>query len=175
MNRRGTAENYLALAENIRERLPAAVIRTTFLLGFPGETSADFAALLDFQEKLRPDWLGCFSYSREDGTPAWSMKGQVPSKTAVLRKREIEERQISITEKSMDRFTGQTLDVLLEEQFSGEESAGESLWLGRLYCHAPEVDGAAVVTGEKPDCKAGSIVPCTVIARRGFDLKVRLK
>jgi ribosomal protein S12 methylthiotransferase len=62
MNRHGTAESYVALAETIRSRLPAAVIRTTFLAGFPGETNADFALLLQFQEKLHPDWLGYFTY-----------------------------------------------------------------------------------------------------------------
>ncbi|MCL1931636.1 MAG: MiaB/RimO family radical SAM methylthiotransferase, partial [Treponema sp.] len=90
MNRRGSAETYIALAATIRQRIPAAVIRTTFLLGFPGETDADFAALLDFQHKLRADWLGCFSYSREEGTPACAMKRQVPAKTAARRQRQVE-------------------------------------------------------------------------------------
>jgi len=179
MNRRGTAETYILLVETIRRRLPAAVIRTTFLAGFPGETDADFAALLDFQEKLRPDWLGCFSYSREEGTPAYTMKGRVPKKIAARRKREIEERQIPISEKNMNRFVGQNFDVLLEEQFAGgtEDIEGENLWLGRLYCHAPEVDGAAVIVGATggAELKAGAILPCRVIARRGFDLEVRLE
>jgi ribosomal protein S12 methylthiotransferase len=171
MNRQGSAENYIALAETIRKRLPAAVIRTTFLVGFPGETDGDFALLKDFQEKLRPDWAGCFAYSREEGTPAYTMKARVPKKTAALRKREIEERQIQITEKNMDRFTGQSLDALFEEQFSGTES--EDIWLGRFYCHAPEVDGAAVITGATPgtEPKAGDLLPCRVIARRGLDLE----
>jgi ribosomal protein S12 methylthiotransferase len=183
MNRLGTAESYIALAETIRKRLPDAVIRTTFLTGFPGETEADFASLLDFQLKLNPDWLGCFSFSSEEGTPAYSMKKKVPRKTAALRKREIEERQIQITEKNMDRFAGRELKVLLEERFEngagteGEgKSFGEILWLGRLYCHAPEVDGAAVVVGgnSETEFKAGDIVPCRVIARRGIDLEVRI-
>jgi ribosomal protein S12 methylthiotransferase len=175
MNRRGTVESYITLAETIRGRLPAAVIRTTFLAGFPGETDADYAALLDFQEKLRPDWLGCFTYSREEGTPAYSMPGRVSKKIAAQRQRKIEERQIPITEQNMDRFTGQHLDVLLEEQFPETDCSGDILWLGRLYCHAPEVDGAAVITGLNSGAaaKAGDIVPCTVIARRGFDLEVR--
>jgi len=170
MNRHGTAETYISLVETIRRRLPASVIRTTLLAGFPGETDADFAALLDFQKKLRPDWLGCFAYSREEGTPAYTMKGRVSKKIAARRKQEIEERQIPITENNMDRFVGQNLDVLLEEQFTGED-----LWLGRLYCHAPEVDGAAVVV-DATDCaepKAGDILSCRVVARRGFDLEVR--
>jgi len=175
MNRAGDAEAYIALAETVRSRLPAAVIRTTFLVGFPGETDSDFALLTDFQEKLRPDWAGCFAYSREEGTPAYTMKAQVPQKTAVKRKRKIEARQIQITEKSMDRFVGQNLDVLFEERFSGKET--EDIWLGRLYCHAPEVDGAAVITGIAPgaEIKAGDFLPCRVIARRGIDLEAARK
>ena len=169
MNRRGSSGKYLALVKAIRSRLPAAVIRTTFLVGFPGETDADFAALLDFQKKLRADWLGCFAYSREEGTPAWAMQPRVPKKTAAQRKRAVESCQVPITEKRMDRFAGQTLDVLLEEQVG-------NFWLGRLYCHAPDVDGAAVVTGigASSGCgaEAGGIVPCKVIARRGIDLEV---
>jgi len=172
MNRRGTAEKYLALLETIRGRLPRAVIRSTFLLGFPGETEEDFAALLDFQEKARFDWLGCFTYSREENTTAFSMKGQVPKKTAAARKQTIEERQAPITEKNMERFAGQTLDVLIEEQISSAEDE-ENIALGRLYCHAPEVDGAAVITGGETT-QAGDLVRCKVIARRGFDLEVRL-
>jgi ribosomal protein S12 methylthiotransferase len=182
INRRGTAESYIALADTIRKRLPDAVIRTTFLTGFPGETEADFASLSDFQKKLNPDWLGCFTFSPEEGTPAFSMKKKVPRKTAALRKREIEERQVQITEKNMNRFAGRELNILLEERFpdnavapaedeSSGEISGESLWLGRLYCHAPEVDGAAVAVGET-ERKAGEIVPCRVIARRGIDLEV---
>jgi ribosomal protein S12 methylthiotransferase len=172
MNRRGCAESYLSLAAAIRARIPAAVIRTTFLLGFPGETDADFAALLDFQDTLRAGWLGCFAYSREEGTPACTMPNQVPAKIAARRQRQVENRQIPITEKSVDRFIGQNLDVLLEERFEGGEGA-EPLWLGRLYCHAPEVDGAAVVTGSGP-AQAGDVIPCTVVARRGVDLEVRV-
>jgi len=171
MNRRGNAEDYLALVQTIRGRLPGAVIRSTFLVGFPGETDADFAALLDFQDRLRPDWLGCFAYSREEDTPAHVMKGQVSKKTAAARKREIEKRQIAIAEKNADRFVGHSFNVLLEEQFSDE------LWLGRLYCHAPEVDGSAVVVCEDDiavGIAAGQVLPCRVIARRGIDLEVRL-
>jgi len=173
MNRRGSAETYISLVETIRARIPAAVIRTTFLLGFPGETGADFVALLDFQGKLRADWLGCFAYSREEGTPACTILGQVPAKIAARRQRQVEERQVPITEKSVDRFIGQNLDVLLEERFENGEG-GEPLWLGRLYCHAPEVDGAAVVTGAAT-AQAGDVIPCKVVARRGVvDLEVRL-
>ncbi|MCL2318794.1 MAG: 30S ribosomal protein S12 methylthiotransferase RimO, partial [Treponema sp.] len=156
MNRRGNQETYLRLIETIRLRLPDAVIRSTFLTGFPGETEEDFQSLLDFQEKARLDWLGCFAYSREEGTAAWGMKGRVGKKTQAVRKRLIEERQIPITEKQMDRFIGRTFEVLVEEKFDAPVSApGEAqpdedsvspepvLYLGRLPCQAPEVDGSA--------------------------------
>jgi ribosomal protein S12 methylthiotransferase len=177
MNRKGSAESNCALVETIRGRLPDAVIRSTFLLGFPGETDKDFLALCNFQDKVKLDWLGCFAYSREDGTPAWSMPGQVPPRTAARRVRIIEERQIPITEANMKRFIGHTLDALIEEPFthnSGAASAGsgEIMWLGRLYCQAPEVDGIALVSGGA-NRTPGELVPCTVITRRGFDLEVK--
>ena len=210
-----SAGKYLKLIKTIRARLPRAVIRSTFLLGFPGETEEDFAALLDFQKKAKLDWAGCFAYSREEGTAAYSMKGRVPAKTAKARKLLIEERQILITEKNMERFVGQSLDVLIEEkiaaappaastgadEFSCEisnESGGETFWLGRLYCQAPDIDGAAVIAREtslqkaretplqkarqkqaasshsEDNLRLGAVVPCRVIARRGFDLEVRV-
>jgi len=181
MNRRSNAEQYLALLETIRVRLPRAVIRSTFLLGFPGETEEDFAALLDFQKKAKLDWLGCFTYSREEGTPAYSMKSRVSAKTAAARKRTIEDQQIPITEKNMERFTGQTLEVLIEERIdaAGEACAEdtENFWLGRLYCQAPEIDGAAVIADSGADGinpQIGKLAKCKVIARRGFDLEVKL-
>ena len=176
MNRRGTTEKYLELLETIRGRLPRAVIRSTFLLGFPGETEEDFQALLDFQEKAKLDWLGCFTYSREEGTTAYSMKGRVSAKTQAARKQAIEERQIPITEKNMERFIGQTFEVLVEERIDSAAEDGEIFWLGRLYCQAPDIDGAAVIVGgadgESP--QIGKFVKCKIIARRGFDLEVRL-
>ncbi|MDR1837302.1 MAG: 30S ribosomal protein S12 methylthiotransferase RimO [Treponema sp.] len=177
MNRRGTAEKYLQLLETIRGQLPRAVIRSTFLLGFPDETEKDFQALLDFQEKAELDWLGCFTYSREEGTAAYSMKGRVPAKTQAARKQIIEERQVPITEKNMERFVGQTLEVLIEEQIDSAAEDGENFRLGRLYCQAPDIDGAAVIVGgaEGESPQIGKFAKCKVIARRGFDLETRLK
>jgi len=177
MNRRGTAKKYLALLETIRSRLPRPVIRSTFLTGFPGETDEDFTALLDFQKEAALDWLGCFTYSREEGTAAYSMKGRVSAKTKALRKKIIEERQSPITEKNMDRFTGLTLDVLIEEKIAASDANGEDIWLGRLYCQAPDIDGSAVIVSGSENLKnpqTGTLIPCKVIARRGFDMEVCL-
>ena len=173
MNRKGTSQEYLELLAKIRKKLSHAVIRSTFLLGFPGETEEDFAALLDFQQKAALDWIGCFTYSKEEGTAAYSMKNSVPAKTATKRKQIIEEHQIPITEKNMERFINQELEVLIEEEISGDDDS--AFYLGRLYCQAPEIDGAAVIAGSTLNGKKpqlGILTPCKVIGRRGFDLEV---
>jgi ribosomal protein S12 methylthiotransferase len=167
MNRRGRAETYLALISRIRESLPAAVIRSTFLLGFPGETGEDFEGLLDFQEQARLDWAGCFAYSREEGTPAYTMKGRVAKKTALERKGIVEERQIPISEERMEHFVGREMDALVEELLDRERG----IYLGRLYCQAPEVDGAAVIRSEKP-LKPGVLARGRITGRAGFDLEI---
>jgi ribosomal protein S12 methylthiotransferase len=169
MNRRGNAETYLALLETIRGRLPGAAIRSTFMTGFPGETEEDFQQLLDFQEKARLDWMGCFAYSREEDTPAYSMKGRVAKKNTLERKRILEEHQIPITEGQMDRFMGLTFEALVEEKIEGEDG----LYLGRLPCQAPEVDGSAVITSAR-ELAPGALIRGRVFARAGFDLEVRV-
>ena len=142
------------------------------MTGFPGETEEDFTLLLDFQNKAKLDWVGCFAYSREENTPAYKMKGRVAKKTTTERKRIIEESQISISEKKMDRFIGRILNVLVEEKLETQApSDGESsLYLGRLPCQAPEVDGSTVIFTSKP-LKTGTIIPCRVVARTGIDLE----
>jgi ribosomal protein S12 methylthiotransferase len=163
MNRKGCAEDYLALLDRIRDTLPSAVIRSTFLLGFPGETDADMETLFDFQEKARLDWAGCFTYSREENTPANTMKPRVPKRLAERRKSLVQEKQTAITEKQLERFMGQKFDVLVEEEVD------EGLYLGRMFAQAPEVDGAVVVHADTA-LRFGSFVPCKITARAGFDL-----
>jgi ribosomal protein S12 methylthiotransferase len=170
MNRQGRAETYLGLVSGIREALPAAVIRSTFLLGFPGETGEDFDRLLDFQAKARLDWAGCFVYSREEGTLAYTMKGKVAKKNALERKRIVEERQVPISEEQMERFVGCTMDALVEEALDPEEG----IYLGRLYCQAPEVDGATVISASRP-LRPGALVRGRITGRSGFDLAVSIE
>jgi ribosomal protein S12 methylthiotransferase len=170
MNRRGNAEAYLGLIRHIRETLPGAVIRATFLVGFPGETGEDFRELLEFQEKAELDWAGAFSYSREEGTTAWAMKGRAPKKTAAERKRIVEERQAVISERRMEAFVGRETEVLVEERIDAEEG----LYLGRLPCQAPEIDGAAVISSAR-ELFPGSLLPARVFARAGLDLEVVIR
>lgn len=165
MNRRGDSETYLELIATIRRELPDATIRSTFLVGFPGETDEDMDILLDFQQKAQLDWLGVFTYSREEDTPAYSMKGRVPKKVAEGRKQQIESAQIPITEKRMDRFVGKTLPVLVEERVENEDG----LYIGRTVCQAPEVDGATVLSSDYT-LTPGTIVSARIFSRAGFDL-----
>jgi ribosomal protein S12 methylthiotransferase len=176
MGRRGTAETYLRLITGIRSALPEAVIRSTFLTGFPGETAGDFRQLLDFQERADLDWLGAFAYSREEDTPAYSMAGQVPPKIAARRKARVEEQQTGISEKRMDRFVGRVLEALVEEAVESDPAGPpstdrERLYLGRAYCQAPEVDGLVVLRSPAP-LVPGTFVTGRIIARTGFDLEM---
>ncbi len=163
MNRRGDAETYLRLIGDIRDRLPDAVLRSTFLVGFPGETEEDFAALRDFQDRARLTWLGAFEYSREEDTPAAAFKGRVPRKTASERRRLVEEAQRPITEAALTTFLGRDLEVLVEEPVEGEE-----LSLGRSYAQAPEVDGLTVLNAR---LEPGRVVRARVVAVNGVDVE----
>ena len=189
MNRRGNADVYLELLDRIRAALPDAALRSTFLLGFPGENDEDFAALRDFQEKARLDWLGSFAYSREEGTPAYSLRGSVPRKVVAERKRQVEEAQERITRERLERFVGRELLVLVEEEVrtepvavdeassrsaavvgSGGDRADEDkeeLSLGRAWLQAPDVDGLTVLRGR---CRPGELVRSRVLAVNGVDL-----
>jgi ribosomal protein S12 methylthiotransferase len=174
MNRRGNGETYLALIARIRAALPEAVIRSTFLTGFPGETEADFEELLDFQGRAALDWMGCFTYSREEDTPAYVLGNRVPRRVAVERKRILEERQQGISEGRMERFLGRELEILVEEKFEGPEASPETpeLYLGRAYCQAPEVDGAVLISGKS--LRAGALARCRINGRTGIDLEGRV-
>ncbi|MBU0927916.1 MAG: 30S ribosomal protein S12 methylthiotransferase RimO [Spirochaetes bacterium] len=164
MNRSGDADRYLGLLSDIRGALPAAVIRSTFLVGFPGEDDDDFAALRRFQDAARVDWLGAFAYSREEDTPAYSLKGRVAKRVAQGRKKEIEDAQRPLTEAALERFVGTAQTVLVEERIEGEDLA-----IARGYMNAPDVDGSVVVVGG--DLSPGDVLPVTVLAVRGVDLE----
>jgi ribosomal protein S12 methylthiotransferase len=163
MGRASDPERNLALVSEIRGRLASAVIRSTFLVGFPGETDEDFEKLLEFQERVQPDWLGSFAYSREEDTPAYGMRGRITKAVAEMRKAELEKRQITITERALERHVGRTLPVLVEERVQGEE-----LSLGRAYLQAPDVDGLVVVRSAQPP---GSMVRVRIDRRNGVDLE----
>jgi ribosomal protein S12 methylthiotransferase len=168
MGRRGSTGEYLDLVGRIRTELPEAVLRSTFLVGFPGETEAEFEELLAFQERARLQWVGGFVYSREEGTPASELPGQLKGAVAQRRKLRIERAQVPITWEFLDRHLRSRQPVLLEEHLEGER-----LFIGRGSAQAPDVDGSIVVSvGEgRPLPSPGDVVQVRITARNGFDLE----
>lgn len=190
MNRCGSAETYLKLIETIRAAFRTAespygeaVIRTTFLTGFPGETQADFERTAAFLQEAQTLWSGAFAYSQEEGTKAADMKKQVPAKIAEQRKTALNELQLKITEQKLATFCGLETDVLIEEIIPQEQNHEEEntqccIALGRAWFQAPEVDGAVVVNFSKAQkdsegqpITAGSLVRVRITALRGIDLE----
>lgn len=151
MGRTGSTGQYQELATGIREALPMAAIRTTFMAGFPGETDEDAAATVRFLRAIRPDWSGCFTYSREEGTAAYSMKGRVSKKKAKERMARITAAQEEVTQKALQARLGQEYDVIIEEIIAGDDD-NPTMAIGRAWFQAPEVDGAFVA--ELPDTSA---------------------
>ncbi len=168
MGRKGDSGDYLRLIERIRERLPGVFIRSTFLLGFPGEEEEDFEELLDFQDRARIDWLGVFVYSREEGTRAYALQNRFSHcrlhKKALRRKEIVESRQEKITAERLEGMVGTKQQVLIEERFQGKE-----LFLGRGYFQAPDVDGLMIVKGS--GLVPGMTAECLVTKRVGVDLE----
>ncbi|MDR1868227.1 MAG: 30S ribosomal protein S12 methylthiotransferase RimO [Treponema sp.] len=165
MNRHGTSTSYIQLIEKIRTQVPNAVIRSTFLVGFPGETERDFRTLLRFQKTVSLDWLGCFCYSREEGTPAYCLSHHVPKQLALKRKQMLEEKQVAITVSHLDQLIGTTVAVLIEREID------KGIYIGRTYGQAPEVDGFTIVHSIVP-LACGSVSHGIVQSREKYNLHV---
>ena len=189
MNRRGSSESYRALIQKIRSQLPEAVIRTTFLTGFPGESDKNAENTLSFLSHIQSDWSGCFPYSREEDTPAYSYKNRVSLKIAEKRALALETLQSEITHKKLLDKVGKTYSVLVEEVVSHSDSSsssgspadseiseGEGLAICRAWFQAPEVDGNVVVRYDLQDqtqvqaVKTGAVLNVKIIAVSGVDL-----
>jgi len=177
MNRVGSAQKYKALISKIRETFPDAAIRTTFMAGFPGETEESFENTKAFLRETSTDWSGCFSYSKEDDTPAYSFKKQVPHKIAEKRAAELVEIQAQITRERLKTRCGGEYDILIEEVLSqSEENPDEGLAIGRAWFQAPEVDGSVVVRydrsneSENNDVQSGRLVRVKIVSSGDVDL-----
>ena len=145
MNRPGDRESLTALFGRIREALPGVVLRTTILVGFPGETEADFEELCAFIKKIRFERLGCFAFSAEEGTPAASMPGQIPEEVKNRRRDIVMQTQERIADEYNRAQMGKTLDVLVESFDRYAEC-----WFGRSAADAPDIDGKIFFTTKTP-------------------------
>lgn len=161
MNRYDTKEEVETLLAKLRKRIPEIVIRTTFIVGFPGETDADFEELKEFVEQQRFENAGVFAYSQEEGTVAGAMPNQIPDEIKQERYHELMALQAQISEEIHKDTEGQTLEVLVE----GIEEDGSGLHYGRSYREAPDIDGLVFI--ENPgDIKPGCFVKVNIL--QGF-------
>jgi ribosomal protein S12 methylthiotransferase len=138
MNRRTNKDDIVTLIQNLRKKIPEIVIRSTFIVGFPGETTEQFEELLDFLKEVKLDRVGAFKYSKEEGTKAYEMKGHLPEDIKVERVNKLMELQEEISYENLEKRIGSVLEVLIEEDL-------EDTLVGRSYMDAPEIDGVVYI------------------------------
>lgn len=164
MGRRTTRKELEKTIRYIRKEIPDICLRTTLITGFPGETEEDHRILLDFVRRMKFDRLGVFTYSREEGTPAYSMSGQVHHATKKRRQKELMLAQQEIAFRAARRMKGKILDVLIEGRI-----AGENVYVGRTYKDIPGVDSNIFVeTGR--ELMTGEILAVKVTGAEEYDL-----
>ena len=161
MKRGGSVEQYKRLFGKMRDALPDLALRTTFLVGFPGETDAQFENLLGFVQEMRFDRVGVFTYSAEEDTPAFDLPGAIPTKVMRARRDALMAAQQPLSLASNQKWLGRTLDVLVESRRGADA-------VGRSFRDAPEIDGAVVVRG----CEAtpGTLVAARIVEAAHYDL-----
>ena len=163
MNRKTTGKNIKNIVSKIRKEIPDVIIRTSLIVGFPGETEADFEILKNAVEDLKFDRLGCFTYSKEDGTPAAKFENQVHPRTKEKRKNIIMNIQNEISTEKMKEKIGQEYEVLIEDY-----SDDGLFYVGRSYMDSPDTDGVIYVNIE--DDLIGKFVKCKIVNSSDYDL-----
>src|SRR5262249_40260495 len=167
MNRRHTRQETEAILARLRAAIPGLVLRTTFIVGFPGETESEFAELLDFVVAMRFERVGVFTYSFEPDTPAARLAGHLPAEVAEERRGRLLAVQQPIAFAFNRALVGRTLDVLID----ATAPEGRHLWMGRTYADAPDVDGVTWVRGSH--LRPGDLVACEIVAAEDYDLIAR--
>lgn len=173
MKRRSTPESILNTINRLRQAMPDIHIRTTLITGFPGETAADYEKLMDFVTLTRFERLGVFAYSKEEGTPAGEMKGQIAERVKTDRRDGIMLRQMEISRQLNQKKIGQTLEVIIDELDSqtAETDNEKSFYnyIGRTEYDAPEIDHTVLVQTLKSH-EPGDIIQ--VLITDGFDYDI---
>ena len=172
MKRGGSAEIFLKLIAKMRQVIPDVTLRTSFIVGFPGETEEDFQQLCDFVTTAQFDWLGVFSYSDEEGSPAFHLGDKVPPREIERRRRKLMLLQKRISRKRRKQWIGREIEVILE----GPSEETDLLWEARTPAHAPEIDGKVFINdfGDHESPKAGSFHRAIVEEAHDYDLVARL-
>lgn len=168
MNRRTSKQQIETLLKTIREQIPNVVLRTSLIVGFPGETKEDFEELKEFVKKVKFDKLGTFMYSKEDGTPAEKLPDQIHGNTKKSRYHQIMKLQQEISNELQSKKIGKTYEVLVEDMsFDGK------YYIGRTMQDVPEMDGIVYIknkTDKKPEDVRNHFINCKVIDVRDYDI-----
>jgi ribosomal protein S12 methylthiotransferase len=166
MNRSGSRDEYVGLIEKLRLAIPGITLRSSFIVGFPGETEEDFQELLDFMTQIKFDRVGVFVYSREEGTAAAKMSGQVPEGIKNERRDRAMKIQQKISLENNQMKIGETLTVMVE----GICSEDKGLYEGRSEGDAPDIDGRVLIKSNR-DLRPGDIVRVLIKDADFYDLK----
>ena len=164
MGRHTDRREVTELIRRLRERIPDIALRTTLIAGFPGETEEEHQENLAFIREIGFDRLGVFCYSREEGTAAYKMPGQVPKRTKERRRKELMLAQQEIAFEKARAMKGRTLDVMVEGSLPDD-----GVYAGRSYMDAPEVDGLVFFADDR-DLESGRFVRVRVTEAREYDL-----
>ncbi len=172
MKRGGNRASLERLIQRVRDRVPGIAVRTTFITGFPGETDEDFEELLTFVRNVEFDRVGVFTYSDEEGTPAYELPGKVDPKVAKQRRARLMKEQSRISRRSNKAKIGETVRVL----FEGESKESELLWQGRMETQAPDIDGCVLINDALKDFvpSPGDMVNVLITEAQEYDLVGRI-
>src|SRR6185436_17123348 len=172
MKRGGNRASLERLIKRVRDRVPGIAVRTTFITGFPGETEDDFNELLTFVRNVEFDRVGVFTYSDEEGTPAYELPNKVDPKTAKQRRDRLMKEQAKIAKRKHKAMIGKTVRVM----FEGESNESELLWQGRMETQAPDIDGCVLINDVPEDFVpvAGELCDVMVTEAQEYDLVGRI-
>ncbi|MDE3161696.1 MAG: 30S ribosomal protein S12 methylthiotransferase RimO [Acidobacteriota bacterium] len=172
MKRGAGAEIFLKTIEKVRAAVPGIALRTSFIVGFPGESLTDFEQLEQFIGEARFDWLGVFNYSDEEGSGAFGLDAKVPKRTIEARRRRLMKLQQGISQRAKQQWVGREVMLLAE----GPSAETELLWEGRTQFHAPEIDGKVYINdfGELEALEAGRFYRAEITEAHDYDLVARV-
>ena len=169
MNRKTNKQNIEDVISKIRANIPDVIIRTTVMVGFPGETKEDFNELCEFLKKAKFENLGAFTYSKEDGTPASRLKEQVHYMTKKSRYNKIMQIQQEVSKENLEKLIGKEIKVLVEGI-----TFDEKYYVGRSQYEVPDIDGIVYIKNDK-ELEIGNFVNCIIVDSNEYDLITEIK
>jgi ribosomal protein S12 methylthiotransferase len=172
MKRGGGADVFLRSIEKMRRTIPDLTLRTSFIVGFPGETEREFEELCDFVREAQFDWMGAFAYSDQEGAGAYKLEKKLSPKEIERRRKHLMQIQRGISKKKKKAFVGKQFDLLLE----GTSEESDLLLEGRTRMHAPEIDGKVYVNDmpEEMEPRPGEFYRCEITEAHDYDLVARI-